>query len=74
MNARKGLVLLVAGVAAAAIAARRSSGPVRLPGPAAAVGLGDLAKRGTAALGVAPCSPCEARARAMNGWVTFGGG
>ena len=30
-------------------------------------GLGDLVAKATGALGIKPCSPCEARRRAMNG-------
>lgn len=30
-------------------------------------GLGDLAARATSAIGIKPCSPCEARRRALNG-------
>jgi hypothetical protein len=66
--------LLVAAALGAAAAAARRSGPVRLPGPAAGVGLGDLVARGTSAVGVAPCAPCAARRRALNGWARFGGG
>lgn len=30
-------------------------------------GLGDLIAKATSAVGIKPCSPCEARRRAMNG-------
>jgi hypothetical protein len=32
-------------------------------------GLGDLVAKVTSAVGVKPCSPCEARRRQMNGWA-----
>lgn len=32
-------------------------------------GLGDLVAKATGALGIKPCSPCEARRRQMNGWA-----
>lgn len=33
----------------------------------AAMGLGDAIARGTKALGIKPCSPCEERRRKLNG-------
>jgi hypothetical protein len=35
------------------------------------VGLGDVVKRGTAALGVRPCGGCQQRAARLNRWVGF---
>ena len=37
------------------------------------VGLGDVIKRATAAVGVRPCGSCEQRAAALNRWLTFSG-
>lgn len=36
--------------------------------PSTHYGLGDLVARATKAVGIEPCTPCEARRRAMNGW------
>ena len=49
---------------------------VRLPGFISDedIGLGDVIKRATAAVGVRPCSSCEQRAAALNRWLTFSGG
>jgi hypothetical protein len=46
---------------------------VRLPGflVEEEIGLGDVIKRVTYALGVAPCSGCEKRAASLNRWMTF---
>jgi hypothetical protein len=46
---------------------------VRLPGfvMADTVGLGDVVKRVTYALGMQPCGGCERRAARMNHWVVF---
>ncbi len=46
---------------------------VRLPGflIEEEVGLGDVIKRVTYAVGIKPCSGCERRAAAMNRWVVF---
>jgi hypothetical protein len=46
---------------------------VRLPGflIEEEVGLGDLIKKTTYAMGVKPCSGCERRATALNRRVTF---
>lgn len=54
----------------------KSAGPdhrVRLPGflIEEEVGLGDLIKKTTYAMGVKPCSGCEKRAAALNRWMTF---
>jgi hypothetical protein len=47
---------------------------VRLPGFMVndeEVGLGDVVKRITYAMGIKACGGCERRAAAMNGWVVF---
>ena len=46
---------------------------VRLPGflIEEQVGLGDLVKKATYAMGIKPCGGCEKRAAALNRWVTF---
>jgi hypothetical protein len=46
---------------------------VRLPGfiTGEEVGLGDVVKRATYAMGIKPCSGCERRAAAMNRWMVF---
>jgi hypothetical protein len=46
---------------------------VRLPGfiTDEDVGLGDVIKRITYAVGLKPCGGCERRAAALNRWVTF---
>lgn len=47
---------------------------VRLPGFISdEVGLGDVIKRATAAVGVRPCGRCEHRAATLNRWLTFSG-
>jgi hypothetical protein len=48
---------------------------VRLPGFVTDedVGLGDVIKRATSALGIKPCSGCHRRADALNRWMTFSG-
>lgn len=35
------------------------------------IGLGDLVKRATYAMGIKPCGGCERRAAAMNRWMVF---
>jgi hypothetical protein len=35
------------------------------------VGLGDVLKRGTTALGIKPCGGCERRAAALNRWLVL---
>jgi hypothetical protein len=47
---------------------------VRLPGfiTEESIGLGDLVKKVTYAVGIKPCGGCEQRARAMNRWLRFG--
>jgi hypothetical protein len=46
---------------------------VRLPGfiKEEEIGLGDLVKRATYAMGIKPCGGCERRAAALNRWVVF---
>lgn len=46
---------------------------VRLPGflIEEEVGLGDVIKKTTYAMGIKPCSDCEKRAAALNRWMTF---
>jgi hypothetical protein len=42
---------------------------VRLPG--FLIGLGDVIKRVTYAVGIKPCAGCEKRAEALNRWMHF---
>lgn len=46
---------------------------VRLPGFLIdeEIGLGDLIKKTTYAMGIQPCGGCEKRAAALNRWMTF---
>ena len=46
---------------------------VRLPGFVAdeAVGLGDVVRRMTYAMGIKSCGGCEKRAAALNRWMVF---
>ena len=46
---------------------------VRLPGfiKDEEIGLGDVIKRVTYALGIKPCQGCEKRAAALNHWMHF---
>jgi hypothetical protein len=48
---------------------------VRLPGfiSEETVGLGDVIKKATAAVGITPCAGCARRADLLNRWVTFTG-
>lgn len=48
---------------------------VRLPGFVTEedVGLGDLIKRATSAVGIKPCGGCQRRAAALNRWMVFHG-
>ena len=48
---------------------------VRLPGfvTEKEVGLGDVIKRATNAIGIGPCAGCERRAAALNRWFVFTG-
>ena len=47
---------------------------VRLPGFISDedIGLGDVIKRATYAIGMKPCGGCERRASALNRWMVFG--
>ena len=59
------------------LAVEKSSAHIRarLPGfvTPEEVGLGDVIKRATSAIGVRPCGGCERRAAALNRWLTFTG-
>jgi hypothetical protein len=47
---------------------------VRLPGFITnddEIGLGDVVRRATYAMGIKPCGGCERRATAMNRWMVF---
>ena len=46
---------------------------IRLPGfiIEEPVGLGDVIKRATYAVGIKPCGRCEERAATMNRWIVF---
>lgn len=48
---------------------------VRLPGfvPDEPVGLGEVVKRATSAVGIAPCGGCAQRAARLDGWLAFRG-
>jgi hypothetical protein len=48
---------------------------VRLPGFVSDedIGLGDVVKRATYAIGMKPCGGCERRAAALNRWMIFSG-
>lgn len=50
--------------------------PVRLPGflNEKDIGLGDVVKRATSYVGIAPCGGCETRAAALNRWFVFSAG
>ena len=54
-------------------AAERQPHRVRLPGflIEEEVGLGDVIKRVTYAMGIKPCGGCEKRAAALNRWMHF---
>lgn len=54
---------------------KRPPHKVRLPGFISdkEVGLGDVIKRATYAIGIKPCSGCEGRATALNRWMIFSG-
>ena len=47
----------------------------RLPGFVSneEIGLGDMIKRVTYAVGIKPCGGCHRRAAALNRWMVFGG-
>ena len=48
---------------------------VRLPGFIVdeEIGLGDVVKRATSAMGIAPCGDCAQRAAALSRWMVFSG-
>lgn len=48
---------------------------IRLPGfiTDEDIGLGDVIKRATSAVGIKPCGGCGRRAAALNRWVVFTG-
>jgi hypothetical protein len=51
---------------------RREPHRVRLPGfIEEEIGLGDVIKKATYAIGVKPCGDCERRAAALNQWMRF---
>jgi hypothetical protein len=47
--------------------------PLRLPSfvADADIGLGDVIKRATSAIGFTPCGGCQRRAAALNRWLVF---
>jgi len=49
---------------------------VRLPGfiIEKEIGLGDVVKRATSAVGIRACTGCERRSAALNRWMVFTGG
>lgn len=51
------------------------SSPIRLPGFVSDhdIGLGDVIKRATSAVGLKPCGGCARRAAALNRWLIFSG-
>jgi hypothetical protein len=51
----------------------RAPHPMRLPGFLIEedLGLGDLIKNATYAMGIPPCSGCEKRAAVLNRWMVF---
>jgi hypothetical protein len=52
---------------------RRPTHRVRLPGflIEEEIGLGDVIKRATYAMGIKPCKGCEKRAAGLNRWMIF---
>lgn len=58
-------------------AGNEGAGPVyrvRLPGFIKGdedIGLGEVIKRATSAVGIRPCGGCAERARRLNNWMTF---
>ncbi len=46
---------------------------VKVPGLRGEIGLGDVIKRITSAVGIKPCVGCERRAALLNRWVSFSG-
>ena len=63
----------IPGTAAPDAPAQPSAHRVRLPGfiTNEEVGLGDVIKRATSAVGIKPCGGCEERARRLNRWMVF---
>ena len=57
------------------IESERKPHNVRLPGfiTDEEVGLGDVIKRATSAIGIKPCGGCKRRAAALNRWMVFTG-
>jgi hypothetical protein len=55
--------------------AQKQPSRVRLPGfiLEEEIGLGDIIKKATYAIGVKPCGGCQRRAAALNGWMAFWG-
>ncbi|HJZ95649.1 MAG TPA: hypothetical protein VKE70_04040 [Candidatus Solibacter sp.] len=53
----------------------RKSSPRRIavPGLDRDIGLGDVIKRATSSVGIAPCGGCQQRARTLNSWIVFTG-
>jgi hypothetical protein len=53
--------------------AERPAHRVRLPGflIEEEIGLGDVIKKTTYAMGIKPCGGCEKRAAALNRWMSF---
>ena len=54
---------------------KREPHRVRLPGFVSDedIGLGDVIKRATYAVGINPCGGCERRAALLNRWMVFSG-
>ena len=54
---------------------QRQPHQVRLPGfiRDGEIGLGDVIKRATSAVGVKPCGGCAQRAAVLNRWMVFSG-
>ncbi|MBT2539252.1 hypothetical protein J7E99_00650 [Streptomyces sp. ISL-44] len=52
---------------------RRNPHKVRLPGfiNDEEIGLGDVVRRATSAVGIKPCGGCTERARRLNDWMVF---
>lgn len=52
---------------------KRNPHRIRLPGFVTdeEIGLGDLVKRATSAIGIKPCGGCRRRAEALNRWLVF---
>jgi hypothetical protein len=52
---------------------KRQSHRIRLPGfiKEEEIGLGDVIKKATYAMGIKPCAGCEKRAATLNRWMRF---